>query len=262
MPVRVIRSKCGTSNSFKNVANQFGGSGYPLLVGNIGDSPSAAIANRYVNPDGNSQSLQDLDAEFMKSPGPSGAMSGGGSGCGDEGTNTSYKTQTFKDLMGQINSNIDNNMTSLNKQYGGGAAFSVNPEQFIAGRPVIVGYDNKLTPAILNGRYVASSGGPGSSCGQVGGSRRKSKSHRKSKSKSKSKSSRKTKSKSKSKSRKVSRRSRKQQRGGGDFTSVGSSKPAAYCDAFNGPASDLRDPVTFATRNFAGRQPFWGPDAI
>ena len=257
MPLRKIR-KCSTSNSGKNSAKQFGGSGYPLLVGNIGDSPSAVIANRYVNPDGNSQKLQNLDAEFMASPGPMGAMSGGGCGCGDEGTNTAYKTQTFKNLMEQINSNIDNNMPSLNKQSGGGAAFSVNPENYIAGRPVIDSYDSKLTPAILNGKLVGANGTSSTACGQIGGSH-------KSKSKSKSKAKKPCKSQRKSyrnKSRKMSKRSRKQRGGGGDFTSVGNSKPAPYCDAFTGPASDLRDPVTFATRNFAGRQPFWGPDAL
>lgn len=258
MPLRHIR-KCGTStNSGKNTAKQFGGSGYPLLVGNIGDSPSAAVANRYVNPEGNSQELQNLDAEFMASPGPMGAMTGGGCGCGDEGTNTTYKTRTFKNLMEQINSNIDNNRMSLNKQLGGGAAFSVNPENYIAGRPVIDSYDSKFAPAILDGKLVGVNGVSSSSCGQVGGSSRR---HRRRNNKSKKPCKSKTR-RNKSKSRsKLSRRTQKQ-RGGGDFTSVNSSKPAAYCDAFNGPASDLRDPVTFATRNFAGRQPFWGPDAL
>ena len=50
--------------------------------------------------------------------------------------------------------------------------------------------------------------------------------------------------------------------GGGDFIGTLSSKPADFNTVFNTPMSDLRDPVTFATRNFGCRQPMWGPDCI
>ena len=138
-----------------------------------------------------------------------------------------------------------------------GGAYSVNPEQSIAGQPVIVSYPDKYSPAILN--HTLATNPPGSACGVGGGrrvSRRISRSNQKRRGGAKTQ--RKAKSKKSSKhSRRHKRRhtqaARKKQLRGG-------SMPAPYDTAFNNASSVMTDDMM--KRDFTCSQPSWKPECI
>lgn len=235
------------------------------------DQPSAALAKRYITPECNPETSRDLDTVFNSSPGPVGYMSGGGCGCGDEGTNTMVKSGTFGDYIKSVSSHLydgDNSGSgsgdSLHSGGGGGVGVTTDVERMIAGMPEYHGYDSKQNPfVLLDGKgYTtnAMSGGACSSKKTKKNRKSRSKLHSKSRSKLHSKSCRKSHNKM-SKMGKMSKKSKKQF-GGGDFTSITRSNPADFNTVFDTPKSDLRDPVTFGTRDFGCRQPMWGPECI
>lgn len=224
-----------------------------------------------------------------------GGLSGGG--CGDEGVGTAnpVKSETFKQYLDNLSKSLEipqqggfqkasenmlpNNSNShipssipdmpnkkmhkrklTKRQMGGG--FTTDPSQMIAGQPVYSGYDDCCPPAIVGGKLeFASPDKPLCGLGAVaaGGARRRrsskhnnkhhSKLHRKSKRDNKKTSRRHSK-------RRSQRHSRRSQRGG-DFNSVGRSKPAAYADAFNGEPGVFDYPVDMSKRTFDGKQPSW-----
>ena len=158
------------------------------------------------------------------------------------------------------NDRNSNDRNSNNNMLKGGD-YTVNPEEYIAGQPVIYGYDHENPPAIISGKLVMTGAGVNRQvCGNGatrGGSRKsKRKSHKKSKSNKKHKRTQKT----QRKQRKQYSSSSKMQKGG-DFVSIGS-KPADYADAFSGPAGIFKYPDDMSTRDFAAKQPNYGVNAI
>ena len=97
-----------------------------------------------------------LDNKFMQYGGPvplgSNLVQGGGfnynnTKCGDEGVGTgNSKTETFKQYMDKLSSSLDVDMR------GGG--YTTDPAQYVAGNPVISGYDDCCPPAIVGGKLV------------------------------------------------------------------------------------------------------------
>ena len=201
-------------------------------------------------------------------------INGGGDKCGDEGVGTSnFKSETFKEYLEKLNSNFNisatggfnkmqksikktksrKNISRKRANFQKGSGYSSDPSEFIAGQPVYKQYDDCCPPAIVGGNLQF--GSPDQAvCGfgaVKGGGRRK---HSK-KVMSKSKKSKNTKSKNHKKHKRSSQR-------GGDFTSIGNSKPASYDNAFNGPKGVFKYPDDMSTRNFGASQPVWDPNAI
>jgi hypothetical protein len=268
---------------------QIGGA---AAVCNLEGSPSAMM---YPHPPIDIQNLNpqaSIDGQVMKygTPVPLGSniIYGGGS-CGDEGVGTGNpKSETFKQYLdnlsksldiniqagGENKMSLDNNSNSisssmprklskyskrskrsnrakLSKHRGGGV--SVDPSEMIGGQPVNKGYDDCCPPAIVGGQLqFPSPDQPICGLGAIrGGARRRS--HRSHRNKKHNNRSRKNKSRQNNKNN--NRRSKTQR--GGDFTSVGSSKPAAYADAFNGEPGIFEYPADMSKRTFDGRQPSW-----
>lgn len=124
-----------------------------------------------------------------------------------------------------------------------GGGYIVDPSQYIGGMPRIGHYDDCCPPAIVGGKILQA--GPDQRvCGlgalppMTGGKRKHTK---------------------KNKSKK-SKKSNKQR--GGDFTSVGRSKPATMSDAFSGQPSYFDDGVDLSKRHFEEVQPNYGPLAM
>jgi len=248
-----------------------------------------ALANLHnLNP----QASGDLDNKFMLygGPVPLGQM-GGANKCGDDGVGTSNpKSETFKQYLNTIdeqlsfkggnrNQNDDNdndndndndsnhndennnNKSNINSLKGGD--YSVNPEQYIAGKPVIDGYDHENPPALINGKLVMPgavlSGGDGNRqlCGN-GATRGGSKKSKRNSKRNSKKNKRKTR-KSKRQNKKKNNSSKMQK--GGDFVSIGS-KPAVFSEAFNGPDGVFQYPDDMTKRDFAAKQPNYGVNAI
>lgn len=222
--------------SARSCLSQYTGGVVPSVCG------SANIHN--TNP----QAMGDLDLDnkfkLYGGPVPLGENLVGGGGCGDEGVNTSgVKNSTFKQY-------VENMSKQLDLQMGGG--YIVDPSQYIGGMPRIGHYDDCCPPAIIGGKIVQA--GPDQRvCGlgavppMIGGKRKLTK-------KNKSKKSR------KSNKSKKSRKSNKQR--GGDFTSLGRSKPASMSDAFSGQPSYFDDGIDLSKRHFEEVQPNYGPLAI
>ena len=224
-------------------------------------NPSALANLHNLNP----QAAGDLDNKFMLygGPVPLGQM-GGSNKCGDDGVGTSKpKSETFKQYLNKLDEQLsfkggNRNNNDDNSLEGGD--YSVNPEQYIAGKPVIDGYDHENPPAIINGKLIMSgnvkSGGGVNAqvCGNgaIRGGSKKSKNHSKRNSKRNSKrhSKRNTKRNNKSKMQK-----------GGDFVSIGS-KPAVFSEAFDGPDGVFKYPDDMSQRDFAAKQPIYGVNAI
>lgn len=186
---------------------------------NIGNSPSAMMTGK--------QALSTLIDNKI-----------GGCSCGDEGAAGMLKTGTFKDYMSEVAEKVYGNKK---EQQGGGcgAAYSINPESYIAGQPLVSGYDSCDPPVVLSNRLSSGGGGcnPNGGGYQTGGT-------------------------ATTKKRKTRKNKRKQRGGACDFTSGMSSKPAPYSAAFTGAASDFRDPAKFGEMNFGARQPIWGPSDL
>ena len=230
----------------------------------------------------NPQASLDLDNASMLygNPIPLGeSIVGGGDKCGDEGVGTSnFKTEIFKDYLEKLNSNFNisaiggfnkmqkrNNKKSFsrknksvsrkNTSFQKGSGYAVDPSEFIGAQPVYKSYDDASPPAIVGGQMVfGAPDQPVCGFGAVkGGSRKRSKKHMKKHKNTKSKSNSKSKSNKKSK--------RKSQRGG-DFTSIGNSKPAEYSTAFNGQPGVFKYPDDMSGRTFDETQPVWSPQSI
>jgi hypothetical protein len=198
---------------------------------------------------------------------------GGGDKCGDEGVGTSnIKTETFKEYLQKLNSNFNisatggfnkmqkhNNKKSVSRKRTSsqkGSGYVVDPSQFIAGQPVYKQYDDASPPALIGGQMIY--GAPdqpvcGSGAVRGGGTRKRSKKHMNKSKKSK---------KSKSKNYKKYKNTKRRYQHGGDFTSIGNSKPAEYSTAFNGPPSVFKYPDDMSGRTFDETQPIWSPNAI
>ena len=247
-------------------------------LGNLG----IGTANLHNQPQAAGDFLP-FDNKFMLygGPVPLGQM-GGSSKCGDDGVGTSNpKSETFKEYINTLDKqlsfkggNRNNNSLESNKSNSysdnssndktlKGGDYTVNPEQFIAGKPVIDGYDHENPPAIIAGKLVM----PGATmtggainpqlCGSGatrGGSKKSKRNH---KSKKYNKKTRKSKSK---RYNKKNNRNYKMQKGG-EFVSIGS-KPAAYSEAFNGPAGVFKYPDDMSQREFGAKQPVYGVNAI
>lgn len=162
--------------------------------------------------------------------------------------NKNKKTTAFSNYMEKLKE-------TLNFKKGG--AYSVNPEQYIGGQPVIVPYPDKYSPAIINHTLITNA--PGSACGVGGGSRRIS--HKKSRKDVKKAKTLRKKSKV---SKKSSKHSRRQQRrrtiAARRKTLRGGSMPAPYDTAFNNPLSVMTDDMT--KRDFTCSQPSWKPECV
>ena len=216
----------------------------------------------------NPQASLDLDGKFVAygGPLPLGSSIVGGGSCGSEGVGTSNpKSETFKEYM----SKLDENLSSVTKGGGehkkpepnsqphsqpnvhpnvSGGGFSSDPADFVAGNPVIKGYDDNSPPAIIGGQLVfGSPDQPVCGNGAVGGFRRSKKNKKHNKKSSKSK-------KSKRSKRKNMKHSKQR---GGDFTTFNKTKPAGYDTAFNGPAGVFKYPDNMMERTFTGKQPVW-----
>ena len=222
----------------------------------------------------NPQASLDLDNASMLygNPIPLGeSIVGGGDKCGDEGVGTSnFKTAIFKDYLEKLNSNFNisaiggfnkmqkrNNKKSISRKNKNvsrkntssqkGSGYVVDPSEFIAGQPVFKQYDDVSPPAIVGGQMVfGAPDQPVCGFGAVkGGSQKRSKKHMKKHIKSK----------------KFKKSKRKSQRGG-DFTSIGNSKPADYSTAFNGQPGVFKYPDDMSGRTFDETQPVWSPQTI
>lgn len=235
----------GTSNSctlpYSNQTPQYGGIGTSNL--------------HNTNP----QASLDLDNKFMGygGPVPFGSSIVGGGTCGNEGVGTKNpKSETFKQYLTNMDANLSsitggyssNNKPSPNskpnskpkrrsKQRGSGYTSEVS--EYVGGQPVYKAYDDNSPPALINGQLIfGSPDQPVCGSGAVkGGGRRsnkKSKSHKK----------------------------RKTQKGGSDFTTSHSSKPAEYSSAFNGEPGFFKYPDDMTGRSFEGKQPNYGPNDI
>ena len=274
-------------------------------------NPSALANLHNLNP----QASGDLDNKFMMygGPVPLGQM-GGGNKCGDDGVGTSNpKSETFKQYLNTIdeqlsfsggnrnnnnnnndnennnnnntiyNSNNDdenNNNSQINTLEGGD--YTVNPEQFIAGKPVIDGYDHDNPPAIINGKLVMPGAtmiggdanrqlcGNGATRGGSKTSKRNSRQNKKKTNKSKryhksnknnSNKNNSNKKSNKNKTQNKKRNNSSKMQKGGEFVSIGS-KPAVYSEAFNGPAGVFQYPDDMSKRDFGAKQPDYGVNAI
>ena len=120
---------------------------------------SSALANLHnLNP----QAAGDLDNKFMLYGGPVPLGQMGGSKCGDEGVGTNKpKSSTFKQYINTIDNQLNFSGGSKHSNHEKhdmhkGGDYSVNPEQYIAGNPVINGYDHNNPPAIIDGKLIMS----------------------------------------------------------------------------------------------------------
>jgi hypothetical protein len=233
--------KGGVSNACMLNASTSGGS----LIYNAG----ANLHN--TNP----QASLDLDNKYMAYGGPvplgSNILQGGANKCGDEGVGTSnFKNSTFQQYLNNVNQQLGLNMD------GGG--FTTDPSEFIAGQPVYKSYDDCCPPAIVGGNLKF--GGPDQPvCGfgaVRGGSRKTKKEH----SKKYSKKQHSKKQYSKIHGKKNKSNYRKQM--GGDWNTVGRSKPAVFSDAFNGPPGVFAYPDDMSKRSFDETQPNYSVNAI
>ena len=271
--------KGGVSNScIGNYAGNDGGVNYSSL------NPQASLDNTTMLY-GNSISLGNNIVGGSISE----TMIGGNNKCGDEGVGTTnFKTETFKQYLENLNSNFNintsggfNKMQKDNKKNKSsksisrkraysqkGSGYSSDPSEFIGGQPVYKQYDDCCPPAIVGGQLQF--GSPDQAvCGfgavKGGGRRKRSRKLMNKSKKSKHTISKRTRSKSnKSKSIKY-KNHRKTKRGsqhGGDFISIGNSKPADYDTAFNGPMGVFKYPDDMSTRNFAASQPVWDPSGL
>lgn len=181
----------------------------------------------------------------------------GGSNCGNEGVGThTDKPQIFKQYLESLSQKLDETkggsvpckQRSSSKSKRGsrsrsqkGAGFSTDPGEFIAGLPVYKSYDDCCPPAIINGQLQF--GAPDQSvCGFgafKGGSRKRLNTSRKTK----------------------KQRTHPAQKGG-DWNSVGHSKPAEYSTAFNGPSGVFAYPEDMSKRTFDETQPNYSVNAI
>lgn len=219
----------------------------------------------------NPQASLDLDNKFMGYGGPvplgSSIVGGGncstrknksnrkykgGGSCGSEGVGTgSPKNQTFKEYL----SNLDANLSSVtggsstpspnSKPNQIGSGYTSDPSEFIGGKPVYKAYDDNSPPAIINGGLVfGSPDQPVCGTGAIkGGARRLRKGSKKNKSSKKNKKS-------------------KSQKGGSDFITARSSKPADYSTAYSGEPGYFKYPDDMSGRSFEARQPVWGVNGI
>ena len=194
----------------------------------------------------NPQASLDLDNKFMSYGGPVPlAQMGGANKCGDEGVGTSHaKSNTFKQYLNNLDeqlsfnggSNMMHNNNSDKLQKGSG--YTVEPDEYISGMPVIKGYDDNNPPEIIDGKIVMKGGNK---------IKKNKKSHKNKKSKKDMKS-------------KTHKKSRKLQQGG-DFVSIGS-KPAEFSTAFDGPKGVFNYPDNMMTREFGEKQPNYSVNAI
>lgn len=180
-----------------------------------------------------------------------------GGSCGDEGVGThTDKPQIFKQYLESLSQKLDETkggsvprkQRSSSKSKRGrrsrsqkGAGFSTDPSEFIAGLPVYKSYDDCCPPAIVNGQLqFGAPDQPVCGFGAVkGGSRKRLNTSRKTK----------------------KQRSHTAQKGG-DWTSVGHSKPAEYATAFNGPVGVFAYPEDMTKRTFDETQPNYSVNAI
>jgi len=223
-----------------------------------------------VNPQAN---LDNMNWGGYGSPVPLGSsIVGGGNKCGDDGVGTSNpKSETFKQYLDNMSHKLDltiggsptkkqkqpqkQKQKQKQKQYGGG--YTTDPSEFIGGRPVYKAYDDCCPPAIIGGNLMF--GAPDQPvCGfgavRGGGTRKLMNkiTHNKQHSK---------KQLGKKQSRKQMKKQSKYQHGG-DFNSVGRSKPASYGDAFNGAPGVFAYPDDMSKRTFDETQPNYSVNAI
>lgn len=238
------RNSRKTRNTRKNKRTHRGGAAPSCLnqytsAGSLTGATCGSANIHNTNP----QAMGDLDLnnkfKLYGGPVPLGENLVGGAGCGDEGSNTyGEKSQTFKQYLDTVSKKLD-----VSLQSGGG--YIVDPSQYIAGQPVIGQYDDCCPPAFIGGKQI--SAGPDQRvCGlgavQMGGkARRRNRGSRKSK---------------------RSRRTKRSNQRGGDFVGIGRSRPAAFDEAFNGPASYFDDGVDLSKRKFEEVQPNYGVMAI
>lgn len=192
------------------------------------------------NPQAN---LDNMTWGGYGSPVPLGSniLQGGSNKCGDEGIGTSNtKNSTFKQYLNNVNQKLNLNMN------GGG--FTTDPSEYIAGLPVYKSYDDCCPPVIVNDKLMfGSPGKPVCGHGAVSGGARKN-----------------TKTQKKQFQRKQNKKSnyKKKKQQGGDWNSVGRSKPAMYSNAFNGPKGVFAYPEDMSKRTFDETQPNYSVNAI
>ena len=226
----------------------------------------------------NPQASLDLDKQFMSSSGISASGSNnlysglqqGGSTCGNKSVDTKMLQSgggTFKNYLNKLKNKLDMPLRESGmsnnrvKQKAGG--FTTDPSEFIAGRPIIKGYDDCCPPALINGSLKF--GGPNTSvCGagasRGGGHHNNSNSNKKQHKNKQHKQQSRQYRQSSRKHKKNSKNSKKQR--GGNFSTFSQSKPAEYESAFNGPNSVFTYPDNMSTRVFNERQPDYSVNAI
>ena len=257
------KSKSGKSRkaSSRSKNNQKGGTASGACVLDYANKNNIYNSGANIH-NTNPQASLDLDNKFMSfgGPVPLGSAIVGGGTCGSEGVGTiNPKSETFKEYMSKIDENLSS-VTGGNPKPNSkpntivkGGGFSSDPNDFIAGQPVIKSYDDNSPPAIIGGQLVfGSPDQPICGNGAVSGGFRRNK-------KSANKRSKKNSKKTKSSKRKNMKRSRQR---GGDFTTFHNSKPAEYEHAFNGPPGVFQYPDNMMSRTFEGRQPDWNPTTI
>ena len=234
----------------------------------------------------NPQASLDLDNKFAGYGGPvplGSSILGGGGSCSDEGVGTgSPKENTFKQYLTNMDANLSSitggsscsqnkpspNSKPNSKQRGSG--YSSDPSEFIGGQQVYKAYDDSSPPALINGQLIFGSPdqpvcGSGAISGGARRLRKKSKNGNNKSKKNKNGNNKSKKSKNrnnKSKKSKNRNKKRKTQKGGSDFNTLHSSKPAEYTTAFNGQPGVFKYPDDMTGRSFEGRQPNYGPDTI
>ena len=266
-------SRSRKSRDRKNYTNtnrlQYGG------VANACTSGTSMSSMLVSNPNANLHNVNPqmpLDNQLFGGYGtqiPLDNMAGGmpGGYCGDEGVGTNHpKTSTFQQYLNKINTQLElptgggthtsySNTTASSgpgpniKRFTAvgmpkkrsrtqkGAGFTTDPSEFVGGMPVYKGYDDCCPPTLTNGSLTF--GGPNQPvCGfgaiKGGGRSRK----------------------------RLNTKKRNKHQQGGDFTSIGQSKPAPFNDAFNGPKSIFAYPDDMKSRDFSGKQPVWSPSTI
>lgn len=199
-------------------------------------NPAANLHN--INP----QASLDLDSAFMSHNGSTQKLLKGGE-----------QSDTFKHYLTKINNKLDLPLHNANMSSQSAGGFTSDPSEFIAGKPVIKGYDDCCPPALINGSYKF--GEPNTPvCGigaMRGGIRHKYSNNKKNISK-----------KHKTHSSKKHKKHISKKQTGGDWTTFTHSKPANYDSAFNGPQSVFVYPDDMTKRAFDERQPNYSPNAI
>ena len=202
---------------------------------------------------------------------------------GNRNNNNDNKNNSNNDNSNNDNSNNDNsNKNNSNNNLLEGGDYTVNPEQYIAGKPVIDGYDHENPPAIINGKLmmpgaIMSGGdanrqlcGNGATRGGSKTSKRNSRQNKKKTNKSKryhksnknnSNKNNSNKKSNKNKTQNKKRNNSSKMQKGGEIVSIGS-KPAVYSEAFNGPAGVFQYPDDMSKRDFGAKQPDYGVNAI